>query len=86
MTINLRRRCTADHAAEWCGRCKPLVHLDHALSDLVFAVLRLHHDGTSETRSNLQASWDANRPDLSHVGINLNPHRLCIDAAPDIIP
>jgi uncharacterized protein len=62
-----------------------LVHLDDARFDLLFEACRLHTDGLVEADPTLQACWDADRLDLGRVGILPRPHRLCTDAARDLL-
>lgn len=58
-----------------------LVHLDDARFELLFEACRLHTDGHTTGDPTLLACWDADRLDLSRVGITPEPHRLCTDAA-----
>jgi uncharacterized protein len=62
-----------------------LVHLDNARFDLLYEACRLHTDGLVEADPTLQACWDADRLDLGRVGILPKPHRLCTEAARDLI-
>ncbi len=41
---------------------------------------------TGVVQISLQACWDADRLDLGRVGITPKPHRLCTEAARDLIP
>jgi len=63
-----------------------LVHLDDAQFELLFEACRLHTSGLIEGDVTLQACWDADRLDLGRVGITPRPHRLCSDAAQDLLP
>ncbi len=62
-----------------------LVHLDDARFELLFEACRLHTDGHTEGDATLQACWDADRLDLGRVGITPQPHRLCTDAARELL-
>lgn len=62
-----------------------LVHLDDARFDLLFEACRLHTDGHVDGDATLRACWDADRLDLGRVGITPKPHRLCTDAARELI-
>lgn len=62
-----------------------LVHLDDARFDLLYEACRLHTDGLVEADPTLQACWDADRLDLGRVGILPKPHRLCTEAARDLL-
>lgn len=63
-----------------------LVGLDDARFDLLFQACRLHTDGLTEGDPTLQACWDADRLDLTRVGITPKPQRLCTDAARKLAP
>jgi uncharacterized protein len=58
-----------------------LVHLDDARFELLIEACRLHTDGHTAGDPTLQACWDADRLDLGRVGITPRAHRLCTDAA-----
>jgi uncharacterized protein len=62
-----------------------LVHLDDTRFELLFEACRLHTDGHTDGDPTLQACWDADRLDLGRVGIVPKPHRLCTDAARELI-
>ena len=62
-----------------------LIHLDDRRFDLLFQACRLHSDGLMKGDPTLQACWDADRLDLRRVGIAPRPHRLCTDAARDLL-
>jgi uncharacterized protein len=62
-----------------------LVHLDNTRFDLLFEACRLHTDGHTDGDPTLQTCWDADRLDLGRVGITPTPHRLCTDAAREIL-
>lgn len=62
-----------------------LVHLDDDRFELLFEACRLHTDGYTEGDPTLQACWDADRLDLARVGIMPKPHRLCTDAAREMV-
>ena len=62
-----------------------LIHLDDGRFSLLHEACRLHTDGIVHGDPTLQACWDADRLDLGRVGIKPNPHRLCTDAARDLI-
>lgn len=72
----------ADFAHSLRGR---LVHLDDTRFDLLYEACRSHTDGHTEGDATLQACWDADRLDLGRVGITPKPHRLCTDAAREIL-
>ena len=61
------------------------MHLEDARFELLFEACRLHTDGLVEGDPTLQACWDADRLDLGRVGILPRPHRLCTDAARDLL-
>ncbi len=63
-----------------------VVHLDDHRFDLLFEACRLHTDGLTVGDPTLLACWDADRLDLGRVGITPEPHRLCTDAARDLLP
>jgi uncharacterized protein len=63
-----------------------LVHLDAARFDLLYEACRLHTDGHTTGDPTLLACWDADWLDLGRVGITPAPHRLCTDAARDLLP
>lgn len=63
-----------------------LVHLDDTQFDLLYEACRLHTDGHTTGDPTLLACWDADRLDLGRVGITPVPHRLCTDAARDLLP
>ena len=62
-----------------------LVHLDDARFELLFEACRLHTDGHTTGDPTLLACWDADRLDLGRVGITPDPHRLCTDAARELL-
>ena len=62
-----------------------LVHLDDARFELLFEACRLHTDGYTTGDPTLLACWDADRLDLGRVGITPRPHRLCTDAARELL-
>ena len=62
-----------------------LVHLDDDRFEMLFEACRLHTDGLTTGDPTLQACWDADRLDLGRVGITPVPHRLCSDAARDLL-
>ena len=62
-----------------------LIHLDDTRFELLFEACRLHTDGYTDGDLTLQACWDADRLDLGRVGITPQPHRLCTDAARELI-
>jgi uncharacterized protein len=62
-----------------------LVHLDGARFALLFEACRLHTEGHTIGDPTLLACWDADRLDLSRVGITPDPHRLCTAAAREIL-
>jgi len=62
-----------------------LVHLDDARFALLFEACRLHTDGHTAGDPTLLACWDADRLDLGRVGITPKPHRLCTDAARELL-
>ncbi|MEI6667549.1 MAG: hypothetical protein WCP29_05270 [Acidobacteriota bacterium] len=62
-----------------------LVHLDDERFDLLFRACRLHTDGLIEGDPTMLACWDADRLDLARVGITPRPHRLCTDAARELV-
>ncbi len=62
-----------------------LVHLDEPQFDLLFEACRLHTDGLTVGDPTLLACWDADRMELGRVGITPEPHRLCTDAARDLL-
>jgi len=62
-----------------------LVHLDDTRFELLFEACRLHTDGHTDGDPTLQTCWDADRLDLGRVGITPKPHRLCTDAARDLL-
>lgn len=62
-----------------------LVHLDDTRFASLYEACRLHTDGHTEADATLQACWDADRLDLGRVGITPAPHRLCTDAARQLI-
>jgi len=45
----------------------------------------VHTDGHTDGDATLQACWDADRLDLGRVRITPQPHRLCTDAARELI-
>lgn len=53
--------------------------------DLLAHACRHHSDGLVEGEATVQACWDADRLDLARVGIAPAPHRLCTDAARDLL-
>lgn len=63
-----------------------LVRLDDHQFDLLFEACRLHTDGHTTGDPTLLTCWDADRLDLGRVGITPEPHRLCTDAARDLLP
>lgn len=63
-----------------------LVHLNDAQFALLYEACRLHTDGYTDADPTVQACWDADRLDLGRVGITPAPHRLCTDAARDLLP
>jgi uncharacterized protein len=62
-----------------------LVHLDDDRFEMLFEACRLHTDGLTTGDPTLQACWDADRLDLGRVGITPLAHRLCTDAARDLL-
>lgn len=62
-----------------------LVHLDDDRFEMLFEACRLHTDGLTTGDPTLQACWDADRLDLGRVGITPVAHRLCSDAARDLL-
>lgn len=62
-----------------------LVHLDDDRFELLFEACRLHTDGHTTGDLTVQACWDADRLDLGRVGIKPEPHRLCTDAARQLL-
>jgi uncharacterized protein len=62
-----------------------LVHLDDDRFELLFEACRLHTDGVTTGDITLQTCWDADRLDLGRVGIQPEPHRLCTDAARELL-
>jgi uncharacterized protein len=62
-----------------------LVHLDDDRFEMLFEACRLHTDGLTTGDPTLQACWDADRLDLGRVGITPVAHRLCTDAARDLL-
>ena len=62
-----------------------LVHLDDDGFEMLFEACRLHTDGLTTGEPTLQACWDADRLDLGRVGITPVGHRLCTDAAREIL-
>jgi uncharacterized protein len=62
-----------------------LIHLDNRHFELLYEACRLHTDGLIEGDVTLQACWDADRLDLGRVGITPLPHRLCSDAARELL-
>ena len=62
-----------------------LVHLEDHRFDTLYEACRLHTDGLTTEDTTLQACWDADRLDLGRVGITPLPHRLCTDAARDLL-
>jgi len=63
-----------------------LVHLDEARFALLHEACRLHTDGLRVGDPTLLACWDADRLDLGRVGIRPAPHRLCTEAARELLP
>jgi len=63
-----------------------LIHLDDDRFELLFEACRLHTDGHTTGDPTLLTCWDADRLDLGRVGITPQPHRLCTDAARDLLP
>jgi uncharacterized protein len=62
-----------------------LVHLEDDWFDLLHEACRLHTDGLIVDEPSLAACWDADRLDLGRVGITPQPHRLCTEAARDLL-
>jgi uncharacterized protein len=62
-----------------------LVHLDNARFELLFEACRLHADGHTTGDPTLLACWDADRLDLGRVGITPDLHRLCTEAARELL-
>lgn len=62
-----------------------LIHLDDARFELLHEACRLHTDGLTTGDPTMLACWDADRLDLGRVGVTPKPHRLCTDAARDLI-
>jgi uncharacterized protein len=62
-----------------------LIHLDDDRFELLFEACRLHTDGHTTGDRTLLACWDADRLDLGRVGITPDPHRLCTDAARELL-
>ena len=62
------------------------VQLDDARFELLYDACRLHTDGRTTGDPTLLACWDADRLDLSRVGIRVDPGRLCTDEARKLIP
>lgn len=63
-----------------------LVHLEDARFELFAEACERHTDGSTTGDRTLQACWDADRLDLGRVGITPRPHRLCSDAARELLP
>lgn len=68
----------ADLAPELCGT---LFDLPDAAFDLLYEAGAQHTDGLIAGDITVQACWDADRLDLSRVGMPPDPRRLCTDAA-----
>lgn len=62
-----------------------LIHLDDARFEMLHEACRLHTDGLTTGDPTVLACWDADRLDLGRVGVTPKPHRLCTDAARDLI-
>ena len=62
-----------------------LIGLDDARFELLHAACALHTDGRTSGDPTLLACWDADRLDLGRVGITPLPHRLCTDAAREML-
>jgi uncharacterized protein len=62
-----------------------LVHLSDPDFDLLYEACRLHTDGHTQGEVTVRVCWDADRLDLGRVGITPQPHRLCTDAARDLL-
>lgn len=63
-----------------------LVQLSDARFDLLFQACRLHTGGLTAGDPTLLACWDADRLDLGRVGTTPKPHRLCTEAARQLLP
>jgi uncharacterized protein len=64
--------------AAWLG-------ISRAEEELLAHACRHHSDGRLDGEPTVQACWDADRLDLARVGIAPEPHRLCTDAARDLL-
>jgi uncharacterized protein len=62
-------------------------HIDLADAEfrLLYEACRLHTDGHVKADVTIQTCWDSDRLDLGRVGITPAPHRLCTDAARELI-
>ncbi len=74
----------AQLAYRWRGTYFDLPRTDF---DLLFTACAGHADGLLEGNITLQTCWDADRLDISRVGMTIIPTRLCTPAArdPDLI-
>ena len=52
--------------------------------DLLTEALKYHSDGYTEADITVQVCWDADRLDLSRVGIKPAPHKLCTAPAKSV--
>jgi uncharacterized protein len=70
----------AEYAAELRG---VLFDLPDSDFELLYEACAYHTDGLTAGDVTVQTCWDADRLDLSRVGITPRPSRLCTDAAKD---
>lgn len=57
------------------------LNLDDAEMDLLVGAVRGHVFGKTHCDISVQTCWDADRLDLTRIGIRPDPNRLCTDAA-----
>jgi uncharacterized protein len=62
-----------------------LIHLGDRDFELLYEACRLHTDGHIQGDLTLQVCWDADRLDLGRVGVAPKPHRLCTEAARELL-
>lgn len=61
------------------------IHLDDARFELLHEACAGHTAGKTSDDATLAACWDADRLDLGRVGIEPVPHRLCSEAARELL-